>query len=64
MFLIICFNVEGALWINEKMEMKRMEIAVKEIYAETLEQQQIEVRQGVMSGQGHEAGIGFKKCRT
>ncbi|MCX4353361.1 MAG: hypothetical protein OSJ60_17245 [Lachnospiraceae bacterium] len=48
--MIICFNVEGALWINEKMEMNRMEIAVKEIYAETLEQQQIEVRQGVMDG--------------
>ena len=28
----------------------RMEVAGKKIYAETLEQQQIEVRQGVMDG--------------
>ena len=31
-------------------EVNRMEVAVKKIYAETLEQQQIEVRQSVMDG--------------
>ena len=44
-----CFDKRD-LWINEKMEVNRMEAAVKKIYAETLEQQQIEVRQGVMDG--------------
>ncbi len=32
------------------MEVNRMEVSVKKIYAETLEQQQIEVRQSVMDG--------------
>lgn len=31
-------------------EVSRMEVAVKKIYAETLEQQQIEVRQSVVDG--------------
>ncbi len=35
------------------MEMNRMEVAVKKIYAETLERQQVEVRQSVKDGLRH-----------